>query len=748
MEENYLSTDYHNTSKGAPLSMEHEEYILVVDDEFDIREMVATILSANDYQVETAANGQEALAILAQRSFALIITDLLMPNLSGIDVLAQVKTAQPMAEVILVTAYGTLHSAVEALRQGAHDYLTKPFSATELLHSVHHTLAYRRLKLEKEILIANLQQQSDELKQLYIEARRVDELEALYEAGQTLNQTLDLQETLTATLAIARSLTGAPVGHIYLYTLEHDRIASVITLGQELVLSDEDRRQAADIASKLLQEYRDNPAQGQQASVIHIPLVSEPGDSSNGVQSWVAVPLMRVGNLPVGVLELGSDQSDAFSSEDVRLVQVIAAQATTAIENARLYEEVKSTAVQNANLVHQLSSAYEDLAHQQTEILRSHKTLQALFDGITDGLYIVDQSLRIVAINQAEANRLGLMPDSLMGCFCDTNLWGEATSTLTKIVLDTFIKGNEGNWESQVDVAHRGPFTDRDVRTYPIFLAPASREPSPHNASTLSGEADQKTEKGPVSQVIILAQDVSEKRRLQASLFRSANLAAVGRLASSITHQINNPLTVIIANSQLMELETEPDSPDYPLIQDIIESGTQIRQIVQNLSDFSSQDSYDWFETDIEETVESALALVAHPLRKSNIQVVQKLENLPTIIASARHLKLLWMNLLLNARDAIVEKGREGVIKILGSQTTSEYIQVQITDNGTGILPEYQQYLFQPFFTTKAPGQGLGLGLYTCRTIAEYHKGQITIDCNPEDAGTRVTVTLPIQNSL
>ncbi|MFN8455467.1 MAG: ATP-binding protein [Anaerolineae bacterium] len=631
-------------------------------------------------------------------------------------------------------------------------------------------------------MIANLQQQSEELKQLYVEARRVDELEALYEAGQTLNQTLDLQETLTATLAITRSLIGAPVGHVYLYTLEHDRIASVITLGQELDLSDTDRRYAADIASKLLQEYRDNPSQGQQAVVTTTPAVSvlSDSDSSNKVQSWVTVPLMRVGNLPVGVLELGSDQPDAFSADDVRLVQVIAAQATTAIENSRLYEEVKSTAIQNANLVQQLSTAYEDLANQQTEILRSHKTLQALFDGITESLYIVDQELRIVAINQAEANRLGLTPDSLMGCICDARLWNEATSTLTKIIRDTFATGNEGNWESQVDVAHRGPFTDRDVRTYPIFLTPTSgqnvsaspgegaqkanslpgiypnvgadlasahvgdREGSPLHSVLLGSE---KAEKGSVSQVIILAQDVSEKRRLQASLFRSANLAAVGRLASSITHQINNPLTVIIANSQLMELEADPDSPDYPLIQDIIESGTQIRQIVQNLSDFSSQDSYDWFETDIEETVESALALVAHPLRKSNIQVIQEFENLPSIIASARHLKLLWMNLLLNARDAIVEKRQEGVIKILGSHTAPDQVQIQIIDNGTGILPEYYQYLFQPFFTTKAPGQGLGLGLYTCRTITEFHQGQITIDDNPQGSGARVTVTLPLQNS-
>jgi two-component system, NtrC family, sensor kinase len=278
-----------------------------------------------------------------------------------------------------------------------------------------------------------------------------------------------------------------------------------------------------------------------------------------------------------------------------------------------------------------------------------------------------------------------------------------------------------------------GPFIDRDVRTYPIFLSAVS------NFSSPSKEAEKRS----VGQVIILAQDVSEKRQLQASLFRSANLAVVGRLASSIAHQINNPLTVIIANGQLLELEMDSESPDYPVIQDIVESGTQIRQIVQNLLDFSAQESYDWFETDIQRTIEDGLALVSHPLRKSNIEVIKQIDDFDPIIASANHLKLVWMNLLLNARDAIIERGQAGAIKIYVRQTVAGEIQVQIVDNGTGILPEYQDHLFRPFFSTKPPERGLGLGLYTCRTIVDYHQGKIELKNNRDGFGLTVTVTLP-----
>ncbi|NJN94361.1 MAG: response regulator [Anaerolineales bacterium] len=869
--------------------MDTTERILIVDDEDKVRELIKLALAEEGYLVETAKDGQHALEILtADQAFELIITDLMMPGISGLDVLTRVKSHLPTTEVILITAHGALNTAIEALRQGAHDYLTKPFNLEELIHSVQQALAYRRLKLEKEDLLANLQLQvsarnamvkagqrivtvldqqevihtvleaaieifpqvelvliyfkvtETELKvtgltgerveipispltdtviaevlqskqtlyqphwlspkdfsfsptrqaqgdqrpeadslateerllviepmtlagvslgalaivslrpaafnsdysqlltmlanqaaiaiqnaRLYAEARRVDELEALSEAGQALNRHLDLQETLTTTLAITRSLTGASIGNIYLYSPDSHRIGPVITLGEELILSDADRRQSAEIAWNLLKHYEDNHHIEQEVTVINVQaspttLTETPIDSYK-ILTWMAVPLVRTSNPPVGVLELGSEKSNSFSTDDVRLVQVIAAQATTAIENARLYEEVRQRLKQ--------------LAHQQEEILRSHRTLQALFDGITDGLYIVDRHLRIVAINQAEAKRLDRTSESLLGQTCDTSLWNEATSAMTRIVLNTFETGSEGNWESQTDSPHRGPFTDRDVRTYPIFLVPTSSN---------FFRQDEKDAK--VSQVIILAQDVSEKRQLQASLFRSANLAAVGRLASSIAHQINNPLTVVIANSQLMQLEASLDSPDYPIIQDIVEAGTQIRQIVQNLLDFSTQDSYEWFETDIEDTLEDALALVAHPLRKSNIEVIKRVDQLNPIIGSASHLKMLWMNLLLNARDAIIERGERGHVRITAAKSEANFIQVQITDNGQGIAPEYQEHLFRPFFTTKSPGQGLGLGLYTCRTIVEYHQGNITINNNQGSPGVTVTVTLPLKN--
>lgn len=685
---------------------------------------------------------------------------------------------------------------------------------------------------------------------LFSEARRLDEIEALHEAGLAIGRTLNLQETLTTTLSTVRTLTGAAISNVYLYEPEHRRIDSVITLGDETLLTDADRRRSAEIAWQVLDS--------RELRLVHQPTL--PGvDHQPNIRTWLAVPLMA-GGVPVGVLDLGSPEPQAFSSQDIRLTQVIASQSAPAIENARLYEELQrrlqqtealrvisqsisntldlhrvlemvvrsaaltipvathstlylldragqkaapeasftkqqitpppdlddvqtrfiaqtmqrqvplrltheawslmaapliagssvigaillksprpdaflsgdesllntfashaSIAIQNANLFRDLSATYIDLARRQDEIVRGHRTLQALFDGITDGLYILDRDLHVVAINRAEASRLGRKPEALVGQPCDASLWGEATPLVARIVLDTFESGAGVTWESNTDVDRRGPFAERDVRTYPIY--------------DTSGEA---------SRVILLAQDVSEKRQLQASLFRSANLAAVGRLAASIAHQINNPLTVIIANAQMMQMDTEPDSPNQPILEDVVAAGMRIRRIVENLQDFSAQETYDWFETEIETTIEDALALLAHPLRKSGARVVKHFEPLPTIVASASHLKLLWMNLLLNARDAIVAADRPGTVEVRADQPNADYVRVQIIDDGVGIAPQFRERLFQPFFTTKPPGQGLGLGLHTCRTIVERHGGHIEIGENPVGSGVMVTVLLPI----
>ena len=709
---------------------------------------------------------------------------------------------------------------------------------------------------------------------LHVQERRVDELEALHEAGRAINRSLGLQETLVTTMSVARSLVRASVSNVYLYSADTHSLDSVVTLGDDATLTDLDRQRAAETAREAVRQVLE---EGSDGSILSLPPNTPPpgqaraprNGGSNGsdrayTKTWLAVPLV-VGNVPIGVLQLGSDRADAFSREDTNLVRVIAFQAATAVRNARLYEDAQqrlrqtealdeitrsinntldqtqvlhlvvrsavrtipaatqsalylydarrqaftvqarfgrgvslepleleaatqhiitgmaqksgvtrttwrqwslmvapllvadavigaicihspfadafsanderflasfashaATAIQNANLFRDLSSAYSSLARQQKEILHEKTTLRALFDSITDGLYIVDPGLRIVAINRHEALRLGATsPDSLLSRRCDESLWGEVAPEIGRMVEDTIRTRHETNSEVKTD--GRGPFAGRDVRTYPILGA--------------SGE---------VEQVIILAQDMAEKRWLQASLFRSANMAAVGQMASSIAHQINNPLTVIIANTQMMQMSIDPESPDYPVISDILQGGIRIGQIVRQFVDFASPEDYDWGEVEVEDPINSALTFTARSLHRSNISVVRERNELPQIIASSSQLTVVWMNLLLNARDAIVARRgvaseqEPGRIEIRTTQPDAGHVRVEIVDNGEGIPDGNRDRLFHPFFTTRPPGKGMGLGLFTSRKIIECHQGHIQMDANPAGPGTVAAVTLPL----
>ena len=162
-----------------------------------------------------------------------------------------------------------------------------------------------------------------------------------------------------------------------------------------------------------------------------------------------------------------------------------------------------------------------------------------MFDGITDGLYILNRDLTINALNQIEAERQGCVPGELIGKSYLALGWTKAAPDLLNKIKESLETGRETTWISPKNENH--PYLkDREFRIYPVRDRLAQ-----------------------IEQVMVFAQDVSERRRWQASLFRSANLAAVGQLAGSVAHQINNPLTVTMTNSQLT-LEPRMSSTTRP----------------------------------------------------------------------------------------------------------------------------------------------------------------------------------------
>ncbi len=126
--------------------------ILIVDDEWTIRDVLATILTTEGYQVKMAEDGAEAIRKLDEETFDLVITDLKMPNVDGMEVLRHLSTLNVHTLGIVATGYGSIESAVEALRLGAFDYITKPFHLDEIKILVHKAREFQSLQAENQTL--------------------------------------------------------------------------------------------------------------------------------------------------------------------------------------------------------------------------------------------------------------------------------------------------------------------------------------------------------------------------------------------------------------------------------------------------------------------------------------------------------------------------------------------------------------------------------------------------------------------
>ncbi len=424
--------------------------------------------------------------------------------------------------------------------------------------------------------------------------------------------------------------------------------------------------------------------------------------SGEAVHSLLCVPL-QVRSEVLGAILMINQRLGKFTPQDQALLDVIADLVAQTIYGNRLI------------LQHKIANA--DLEASRWELLHSRNTLRALFDSMPAALYIVNRQYTLIALNMSSADRAGERPNLLVGQKCYQALYQRQEICPGCRVSETLIKGRITN-RNERRLLSEEEATDWDISSFPIY-----------------DESDE------VVQAILLEQDVTEKRRLEMTLAQSEKLAAVGQLAAGVAHEINNPLTAIIANAQLMQREVSSDSELFESLDLISRAGARAAHVVRNLLDFARKERYQFLPTDINETVKRAISLVQHELLARSITLdYLPQSDLPLVAASQDQIQGVWLNLLLNAIDAI--EHTDGILKVKTSLADS-FVFVEISDNGKGIPPERLPRIFEPFFTTKAIGRGTGLGLSVCDRIVKQHGGRIQVE-SELDQGTCFTVMLPV----
>ncbi len=247
----------------------------------------------------------------------------------------------------------------------------------------------------------------------------------------------------------------------------------------------------------------------------------------------------------------------------------------------------------------------------------------------------------------------------------------------------------------------------------------------------------------------ILNKEIAERKKVeedlrstQDQLVQAEKMAAVGTLSAGMAHEINNPLMGAMLLLQNLMSEKEKGSEEQKTLSQIENGLERVADVVSKLLVFSRKERLVLKKTKINDIIESTLPLLAHEFDLNKIEFVKEYgKDLPSIAVSANAIQQVLVNVLLNAKDALLNSAPKKVA--VTTYLEGEMVKIKIRDNGCGIKKEDLKKIFDPFFTTKPPGKGLGIGMSIVRTIIDQHRGKIDIH-SEEQKGTEVVLSFPV----
>ena len=233
----------------------------------------------------------------------------------------------------------------------------------------------------------------------------------------------------------------------------------------------------------------------------------------------------------------------------------------------------------------------------------------------------------------------------------------------------------------------------------------------------------------------------------EAQMLQADKATFLSELSSGIAHELNTPLTTIFANTDFLMMTTKDDSTQESL-EHIIKAASYCKDIVKNLMQYTKEEKAVLEDVDLNHVLEQALTMIRGDFKKNGITTKVDLTPLPLISANSYEMMRVFMNLLSNARDALISSkrfiSREKIVMVR-SMATQDEIRVEIEDNGSGIASKHIGHIFDPFFTTKEVGKGTGLGLSVAKGIVEQYGGKIDVISSSEMHKTVFFIRFPIK---
>jgi two-component system NtrC family sensor kinase len=661
--------------------------LLIVDDDRSAREGLRSLFENAGHTTIGVADAPSALRLLHKQMCDLVVLDVELPEVDGLA-LCRLLRAQPAMTnlpVVVFSADDSEGRKVEAFSAGADDYIVKPSTPGELVSRVNSHLNFAQR--ESELMGSNR------------------ELSFLADLGRGLLRAIVPEQ-------VARRVAGA----IYEGTNAAQSVCAVKNNGHGLAVCVFDREGSAGSSALIKMDRLERWLASSRANAPAWLTNNREflfRDAQHETEYLVPI---RFGEEVFGAMVVAFAAAEDCTEDERRLINAAAQQAALAAHISTLYLGARESA---ATLAREVDRRTAESEMQQ-------RFTEAIIDTLPLSLYAIDRDYKIVAWNRnRELGELGLPRGEALGRNIFEVLTKQNREMLEREFAKVFATG----------VIHR---VEQESIT-------ESGETNHWLISKIPMRADEDDQ---VSHVITVGENITARVKAHRAVARAEKLAAVGRLAAGVVHEINNPLATIAACAESLEKRMQEgafgDSPDAEDLREYLglirDEAFRCKTITNGLLDFSRLRAGQRVPVDMREVIKATARLVTHQQRGDNIQIViEAAADLPNVAGDLGQLQQAVIALATNAIDAMPEGGT----LTLRAIHSNSRVLVQVKDVGIGIAPENMTKIFDPFFTTKDVGRGTGLGLAVCYGILSDHGGRLDVR-STLGIGTTFTITLPI----
>jgi len=704
------------------------EKILVVDDEIRMCDSLYELLSGVGYEVATAQSATAAMEIVETGNIDLVITDIKMPGKTGLELLKAVKEIDHEIIVILITGYASLESALDAIKEGAFEYHLKPVEFSQLEISVKRGLETRSSNVARKQLVEDLKSANMNLN------NRLNEINALYEAGKSLSAASNLEELLGKIVTLASGVTQAEIGSLMLI----DKTGNFLTIKTSIGL---DKEIADTVRLPIGESIAGYVAKLGEALIVPDVEKDERFKRMNKERytssSLLCVPL-KVSNQVLGVINMANKKGGGgFDEHDLKLLTTFASQAAIIIDDTRQVEK-------NIRKLKEFSVLFE-LTRQLSTVGSVSAMRRTVFEYLQK-LMPVDYSLWFEWNPEFSC----LKPVGVAGTdipLTDTGSINLEMVEEEEITVDN-IDLSEINLE---DIKRLSSYLAAKITNYSAFPKPGKnftalpvlREGDLKHIFCIGSEDEDYYSAQEISLANLVISQASGFYDREKALLNATRLLTMGNMISEISHDLRKPLTNIRGGLQILR-DKWPDIVANSDFFVMAESEIyRLNELVRELVDFSKPHKYETEMIDLRSIIGRAAELLKPEFSKKNIKFLEDYGNCSwEVMINKNQIMEVFLNLFLNSVDAM----DSGEIKVIGkidrpSFKKTDYLAITVSDTGCGIKTENLSRIFDRYYTSKSTGTGLGLAVV--ERIISAHGGTLAVE-SELGKGTSFTIYLPL----